>query len=102
VFLTFDITNYQSFKDILDWQQEIENNADEGIIKYLVGNFADLEDERQVSKEEAEQLVKKLGFHHYVETSAFTGQNVGLLFETLTKHLFVANEFNLNEFVSDC
>ncbi len=37
----FDITNRKSFDNIKDWNLEIENNAEEGIIKYLVGNFAD-------------------------------------------------------------
>lgn len=37
----FDITNRKSFDDIAEWNQEIENNAEAGIIKYLVGNFAD-------------------------------------------------------------
>lgn len=63
------------------WQTEIENNADEKVIKYLVGNFADLDDQRQVSQEEALQTMKDLNFDHYVETSAFTGQNVQELFE---------------------
>lgn len=43
VVIVFDITNRKSFEDVKVWQQEIENNADENVIKYLVGNFADLE-----------------------------------------------------------
>ena len=62
---------------------------------YLVGNFADDEDHRQVSKEEALALCKELGFHHYIETSAKSGYNVLELFETLTKHLYVVNEERL-------
>lgn len=38
--------------------------------------------------------------HHYIETSAFTGQNIVNLFETVTKHLFVLNEHKLDNFVS--
>lgn len=93
--LVFDITTRQSFEDISDWQKEIENNAEAGIIQYLVGNFADLEDEREVTKGEAIALCKKLGFHNYIETSAFTGLNISSLFETLTKHLYIENEHKL-------
>ena len=43
--------------------------------------------------------MKKLNFHHYVETSAYTGQNINSLFETVTKHLFFLNEDNIQNFV---
>ena len=65
---------------------------------YLVGNFADDEDHRQVSKEEALALCKELGLKRNllcIETSAKSGYNVLELFETLTKHLYVVNEERL-------
>ena len=98
--LVFDITTRSSFDHIRDWQKEIENNAEEGVLLYLVGNFADCEDNRKVTREEALALCKELNFDHYIETSAYTGANINCLFETLTKHLYVENESNLNEFVS--
>ena len=49
VVLVFDITTRASFNNVADWQREIESNAEENIIQYLVGNFADCEDEREVS-----------------------------------------------------
>ena len=100
VMLVFDITTRQSFDNIRTWKKEIENNAEEGIVQYLVGNFADLENEREVTKSEALALCQELGFAHYMETSAYTGQNVSGLFERLTKHLFCANEHKLNDYVS--
>ena len=53
VMAVFDITTRESFENIRDWRKEIENNAEEDILCYLVGNFADLEEERKVSKHEA-------------------------------------------------
>jgi len=100
VFIVFDITNRKSFESVKEWQKEIENNADADVIKYLVGNFADMEDEREVSPEDAVALMKELDFQHYIETSALTGQNINSLFETVTKHLFMLNEFKLHRFVS--
>jgi len=99
VMLVFDITCRSSFDNIRDWQKEIENNAEEGVLMYLVGNFADCEDNRKVSRDEALDMCKELNFHNYIETSAFTGLNINSLFETLAKHLYIENEANLNEFV---
>lgn len=65
-----------------------------------MGNFADEEDRREVSRDEAIGLCKELGFDNYIETSAFTGLNVASLFETLTKHLYVIYKNKLKEFVS--
>ena len=100
VMLVFDITTRSSFENIRTWKKEIENNAEEGIVCYLVGNFADLENEREVTRAEALEMVKELGFAHYMETSAYTGMNVSGLFERITKHLFCANEHKLNDYVS--
>jgi len=48
--LVYDVTSQESFKNARSWQKEIENNADEDILVYLVGNQADLEDEREISQ----------------------------------------------------
>ena len=99
--VVFDITSRESFNSIRTWQSEIENNADEDVLIYLVGNFADEEDQRAVQQGEAIALVKELGFHHYIETSAFTGLNINCLFETLTKNLFITNGADLEKMVSN-
>ena len=65
-----------------------------------MGNFSDLNEERVVSREEAVKMMKELGFHHYIETSAYTGENIKPLFETITKHLFVKHGDELGKFVS--
>ena len=50
----------------------------------LIGNKADLEDERTVSKERGLELAedKRMAFY---ETSAKTGNNVNLIFERLAE-----------------
>ena len=68
---------------------------------YLVGNCADLEDQRQVSKEDGDEMVSELELDNYIETSAKTGMNIGSLFETLTKHLYLENSGKLGEFRND-
>ena len=98
VLICYDITNRKSFESVREWLVEIENHTKEDIIKYLIGNFADMEQDRVVQKEEALKLMKEKGFTNYLETSALTGQNIDNCFQTLTKHLYISNENNLDRF----
>ena len=65
---------------------------------YLVGNRADLGDtqEREVTTADATELMKELNMDNHMETSALTGANIGELFVTMTKHLYLENSSNLN------
>ena len=45
------MTNMNTFESVRQWYVELEENADENILVYLVANFADLEEEREVSTE---------------------------------------------------
>ena len=52
VVLVYDITSKESYENVKGWKKEIENNADRDVLVYLVGNRADLEDDREVSDED--------------------------------------------------
>ena len=93
------MTNAATFENVRTWHRDLEDNADEDIIVYLVANFADLDADREVSREEALELMQELGCHHYLETSAMTGQNIIPLFQTITNHLFHINEDKLDDFM---
>ena len=81
VFLVFDITNRQSFEDIRDsWLREIREYTSPSIVIYLIGNFSDMEDCREVPYEEAFTFARDQQFAHYIETSAKTGENVNEVF----------------------
>ena len=54
VILCFDVTNQKSFDNVRMWLQQIEDNADAGIAKILVGNKVDLVDDRKITKEQAQ------------------------------------------------
>ena len=58
----------------------MRDHTSDSIIIYLVGNFADMHEEREVSYEEALSFAREQNFGHYLETSAKTGQNVQELF----------------------
>jgi GTPase SAR1 family protein len=49
----------------------------------LIGNKVDLNEERQVSEEEAREFVTRFELINYFETSASTNQNVDLSFFTV-------------------
>jgi len=50
----------------------------------LIGNKADLEGQRAISKEEGEQLAKRLDIPH-IETSAQTGLNTDQVFYEIAR-----------------
>ena len=54
----------------------MRDHTSESIIIYLVGNFADMQEEREVPYDEALAFARDEAFGHYLETSAKTGQNV--------------------------
>ena len=81
VILVFDITNKESFELLETWMNELKENNKVDISKVLIGNKSDLEDMRQVQKEDAEKFAETIGCK-YFEGSAKTGENI---FEALNE-----------------
>ena len=80
----YQINEKDSFKSIPDWIVECENNAEKEVLKVLVGNKCDLENERQVSREEGEEFAEKNKMLFY-EASAKTGNNVENVFKGIAE-----------------
>ena len=83
ILLLYDITNKDSFDEINNYySKEIRERCNKNIPVVLIGNKLDLENEREVSQEEAIILAKQ---ENYVfrETSCKTNQNVANAFEAL-------------------
>ena len=59
----------------------MKENAKQNMVLILVGNKNDRENERQVSKEEGLQYMKKNGIALFFETSAKTGENIEIVFK---------------------
>ena len=84
ILLIYDVTNRDSFKNLENWLIEIEKNASENVLKILIGNKNDLEDERDITPDEGKAFANRNGMQ-FIETSAKMNTNVNEAFETLGK-----------------
>ena len=90
----YDITNRDSFENIKSWVEECQTHAPKSLVIYLIGNKLDLEENRQVSREEAEEYAKKNDFG-YFECSAKTGIGVDSIFHDSASQIALKIEQNL-------
>ncbi|KAH0793601.1 small GTP-binding protein [Histomonas meleagridis] len=80
--LVFDLTNYQSFKDLESWFDEFTAEAPQGAVLILVGNKCEMQDEIEVEQDE----IKVFATDHkvnYFAVSAKTGEGVQQMFDQL-------------------
>ncbi|KAK8899975.1 hypothetical protein M9Y10_002298 [Tritrichomonas musculus] len=80
--IVYDITSRQSFENVRKWITEVDRLANPQVCKLLVGNKADLQDKREVSKEDGQSLADGLGIP-FMETSAKTAYNVKDMFMSM-------------------
>ena len=92
--VVYDISNSESFDKLDNWIEQIKNNSQEKSKMILFGNKSDLEDIRQVSKEEGEEYARKNNLSFF-EVSAKEGTNVQEGFEFFVKEIL--NSFSPNE-----
>ena len=74
-FVVYDITQRESFEAVDRWINDLRNNTDERLEIILIGNKSDLEDKRQVKKEEGEEKAKEKEVA-FMETSALNCNNI--------------------------
>ncbi|KNC78950.1 Ras-like protein Rab-6B, partial [Sphaeroforma arctica JP610] len=84
--IVYDITNRNSFLQTSKWIEDVRAERGNDVIILLAGNKTDLEEKRQVSKEEGEQKAKELNVM-FIETSAKAGYNVKQLFRRVAAAL---------------
>ncbi len=84
--IVYDITEPKSFKSVTTyWVKEFREACPESLV-IVLGNKADLEDQRRVATEAGEDYCKSVGAHFF-EVSAKTGKSIAQVFE------FAANEY---------
>ena len=87
ILLLFDVTKKSSFNACKNYLEDVRNNSDKKCVIYLVGNKIDLADERQITKEEAEDFAKKENIK-YIETSAIKNMKVTEAFTSLLNSIY--------------
>ena len=89
--LVYSIDNINSYNNIESWLNEIKSQANPEIKIFLIGNKTDLENERQISKEEAQRFSSDHIFNYFIETSAKTGFNAQSVFIRAAKELYITH-----------
>ena len=82
------INSESSFNDIDSWIKDLRSFSSPDVKVFLIGNKADLEESRVVSKEQALQVQKDFDLDLFMETSAKTGFNAQNLFIEASKILY--------------
>lgn len=77
-----------SFCHIDTWLKEVKTQSNPDVKVFLIGNKTDLDEERKVTKEQAEQFVSDNKIDYFVETSAKTGFNATTAFIEAAKCLY--------------
>ena len=96
--MVYDMTRRETFENIENWWSELKEQGDPSINMILVGNKADLLEERVVTTEEASDLAKQKDIF-FMEVSAKTNFDdcVKIAFTTLLEQIVEQQEFKNQE-----
>jgi len=95
VILVVDVSNRESFDRVAEWNKRITCDFKPQIVKVLVANKMDLNQQRAFEPVEAHKLAKDLGFIGYYEVSAIENINVNKPIEDLLQQVyFLCNPSN--------
>ena len=89
VFLCFDLTREDTFNNLGNWLNDVRAHASAEVVVYLIGGKADLESQREVTKEAAREFCSTNFIEKYFETSSVTGYNVETVFSMAAKDMYV-------------
>ena len=86
--IVYAIDNDSSFSSIDTWVNELKTKGNPDMAIFLVGNKADLEDKRVITKDMASDVCDSHNIKFFLETSARTGFNVKNIFIEAAKVLY--------------
>ena len=96
ILVVYDITERKSFDNLNSWLIEIEKNGNKNVYKLLIGNKSDLEEQRQISKEEGKEFAEINGMEFF-ETSAKENFQVQEAFIQLTRDVIKTKDKTLEK-----
>ena len=85
--LVFDLTRRSTFDNIDNWIIDLKTNCDKNMLIMIIGNKLDLEEERDVSKDEAQTKAEQYNLA-YMETSAKNGDNSEKAFHEIVEQIY--------------
>ena len=85
--VVYDITQKKTFKNIEQWVNDLKAAGDPKITIILIGNKNDLDNKRQVSKDQGEEKARSFGCA-FLETSAYSGDNIDKAFNLMVKEIY--------------
>lgn len=87
VILVYDVSNRDSFNDLQTWFNELDTYcSSKEVVRMIVGNKVDKESSREVSRQEGQDLARKLQTL-FVECSAKTKLGVQQAFDELVQQI---------------
>ena len=86
--VVYSIDNEDSFNNLEFWLNELRTKGNPDINIFLIGNKADLEEQRKVTKEAAQEFADNNKVKIFLETSAKTGFNAQNIFIEAAKLLY--------------
>ncbi|CAG9770410.1 unnamed protein product [Ceutorhynchus assimilis] len=89
--LVYDITDQDSFQKVKTWVKELRKMLGREVCLAIVGNKIDLEKDRTVPVQEAEEYATKVGALHFF-TSAKLNEGVEETFLSLAKQMLAKSE----------
>ena len=90
--IVYSIENADSFNNIEKWLNDIKTQSNPDVKIFLIGNKADLEDKRKITKATGEKFCQDHRISFFAETSAKTGFNVENVFVEVAKELYIQHE----------
>ena len=87
--IVYSIDSKESFQHLDSWLKDVQLQSNPDIKIFLIGNKVDLEEEREVSFEEAKEYSEEHNFNYVNETSAKTGFNAKNVFIQAAKVLYL-------------
>lgn len=78
--LVYDVTSLTSLESLKEWRSEVISKAPPDIKLVVIGNKADLVDERVVQEAAGQELSKQLGATLFAEVSAESGSGISEIF----------------------
>ena len=95
-FIVYDITRKETFDSVEKWYYDLKNSGDKNLTIMLIGNKSDLENQRQVSKENGEEKAKSFQLA-FMEMSALSGENLEKGFNLLVNEIFNKSKSELQK-----